>query len=299
MTTPNLSDKAMLVKLNISQWTARKYDKAATAKVSESYGNNNDMGRYNKSLIAKGALEKIKKVAGYARTFHYANTLAWDDNGARLLPSKHYMTYGAEMRKFNTDFQAAVEEFAGNYPDYINDAKIKLNGLFNPAEYPSISEINEKFSMRIHVDPFPASEDFRVSLNEGEVARIKDFINERNRRAIEAANRELWQRMYAAVNAIVERLGTPDAIFRDSLIGNVQELVGLLPSLNVTDNKDLNDMCKVVEKKLAGLNPDTLRMDETQRVRAANEAKKILSDMKGKFGWGAVADIKSNSDDNN
>ena len=32
-----LSDKALLVQLNISQWTARKYDKKATEQVAATY----------------------------------------------------------------------------------------------------------------------------------------------------------------------------------------------------------------------------------------------------------------------
>jgi hypothetical protein len=41
----NLSDRALLVQLSISQWTARKYDKTATRKVAEEFHNFGDQGR--------------------------------------------------------------------------------------------------------------------------------------------------------------------------------------------------------------------------------------------------------------
>ena len=41
-----LSDKALLVQLNISQWTARKYDKRATEQVAQQNGSASQAGRY-------------------------------------------------------------------------------------------------------------------------------------------------------------------------------------------------------------------------------------------------------------
>ena len=45
-----LSDKALLVQLSISQWTARKYDKRATEQVNNANNAAMTAGRYNKSL---------------------------------------------------------------------------------------------------------------------------------------------------------------------------------------------------------------------------------------------------------
>jgi len=82
----NLNEKAMLVKLSVSQWTARKYDKKVSQEINDQYSAH-DAGRYNKVLIAQEEIKKISKVASQARSFHYFNTLPWDDNGSRILPS--------------------------------------------------------------------------------------------------------------------------------------------------------------------------------------------------------------------
>lgn len=74
----NLTEKAMLVRLSISQWTARKYDKKISREVASLHNTSSDAGRYNKVLIAKQAIEAIQKIVSESRTYHYINTLAWE-----------------------------------------------------------------------------------------------------------------------------------------------------------------------------------------------------------------------------
>ena len=47
----NLSDRALLVQLSISQWTARKFDKKVTNDVANTHGVASSAGRYNKALL--------------------------------------------------------------------------------------------------------------------------------------------------------------------------------------------------------------------------------------------------------
>ena len=88
MTTNNvLSTRAMLSGLTIRQWTARKLDKRVTAEVAATHGTDSHVGRYNKSLVAKESLAAIVAAANAARALHYARTLPWLDDGARILPA--------------------------------------------------------------------------------------------------------------------------------------------------------------------------------------------------------------------
>ena len=66
---------AVLVELQISTWTARKKDKAATAKVAREAGASAKAGNYHKNLLAGCTeLEDLKKFVGNARNDHYAMT---------------------------------------------------------------------------------------------------------------------------------------------------------------------------------------------------------------------------------
>lgn len=117
-TPKSLHDKAMLMKLKISQWTARKYDKNVSEKVADDYQTTSkDAGRYNKILIAQEAIKKISQIVTKARDFHEKQTLPWDDDGMRLLPAANYMNYTANMRRLKSEYEAAVNDFILNYYD--------------------------------------------------------------------------------------------------------------------------------------------------------------------------------------
>lgn len=287
----DLTSKAMLVKLNISQWAARKHDKKASAEVAATHGNDVNMGRYHKSLIAKTALADIAKLAGTARTHHYENTLPWADDGARILPATNYFQYQTEQRAIAEQFRAAVAKFVNDYPSFVADARISLNGLFNEADYPTF--VADKFSIGTVILPLPAAGDFRVSIGVSEEASIRAEIETTLNSAIAGATRDLWQRVYDGVEHMRERLaayaidpatGKTISTFRDSLVGNLQDLVGLLPRLNLTGDPELAAMAERLSKSLCQHDAQTLRENELVRVEVTRSAEQILSDMAGYIG---------------
>jgi len=68
-----IQNKAMLVTLSISQWTARKQDKSVTAEVETAHGAH-DSGKFNKLLVAKELLEPITKLTAKIRESHHFST---------------------------------------------------------------------------------------------------------------------------------------------------------------------------------------------------------------------------------
>ena len=277
----NLTEKAMLVKLSISKWSARKYDKKVSAEVADQYGTDQERGRYNKVLVAVEAVKKVGQAESAARTFHYENTLPWKDDGARILPAANFAHYSAEMRRLKSDFQAATMEFCGSYPELMDQARRDLNGLFDPADYPSSDKIARKFSFEVEVDPLPTGADFRVDLQAGEVDRIKADIEGRLQAAESAAMADCFNRLYDVVRKAAEKLTDRNAIFRDSLVTNIQDLVDLLPRLNLTGDPRLEDLRREVADKLLGYEPETLRKNQFARMETAQAANDILAAMAG------------------
>jgi len=85
---PAFDTAFMLSQMQVSTWTARKKDKAASAKVARDSGASAKAGNYNKNLLAGCTeLEDLKKFVGNARNTHYAMTLPWSDMGLRLIPT--------------------------------------------------------------------------------------------------------------------------------------------------------------------------------------------------------------------
>jgi len=286
----SLKEKAMLVRLGISQWTGRKYDRSVSEKVAADYGTTTDAGRYNKVLIANEAIKTVQQVANEARIYHYQNTLPWNDNGDRILPAMNFDHYSEKMREQRAKYEQTVREFISAYPDLVREAQARLNGMFNETDYPSPDEIKLKFNFAVDINPVPAEEDFRLELGNEETERIKAQIEERARRAQEIAMRDLWDRLYEAVKRMAGKLNEPDRengkppIFRDSLIKNIIDLVDLLPRLNLTNDPHLEEMRREVEARLCNYTPKELRETSMTRKTAAQDAEEILKAMSGYMG---------------
>lgn len=280
----NLNDKAMLIRLSISQWTARKFDKTVSENVAAQYNADKSAGRYNKVLVAESAIKAIQKTANEARTYHYENTLAWSDDDSRLLPAANYLKYSEKMRELKNNFEVEVDKFIDAYPTLVDDARARLNGMFNAADYPFQSEIKGKYRFGVSINPLLVSDDFRVTLSNDEINSIRADIEARTKEAQANALSDLWNRLYSAVSHMAGRLADTEAIFRDSLIENIVDLCELLPRLNVLDDKNLDAMKNAVESKLCGYKLKDLREDKEIRKSAVTDANDILAAMAGYMG---------------
>ena len=143
-----LNEKACLVTLKISQWTARKLDKKATSDVCTANGTTAAWTKATKALVSDSATKPIRQLANEARIYHYSMTLPWDDQGARMLPTKAYMAYVDRMNQYKDKYTALVDVLVLNYQALVSDARVQLNGLFREADYPQ--NVGDKYDMRTH-----------------------------------------------------------------------------------------------------------------------------------------------------
>lgn len=288
-----IHSRAMLVRLAVSKWTARKHDKSISAEVAHSHNAATDAGRYNKVLIAKAALEVINRAESVARTFHYTNTLPWGDDGYRILPAANYLTYTNQLRELRADFDGAVADFIASYASYVEEARVRLNGMFNADDYPTVEKIAQKFGFEFGVIPLPNGNDFRIDIDAKELAKVQAETDRSVNLAIKDAMDDLWKRVHDSVSHMATSLreydvdpvtGKKSHPFRDSLVGNLRELVELLPRLNVTDDADLAALTKTLNIKLCDAEPDDLRANDSLRATVAKSAEDILDAMQGYFG---------------
>lgn len=274
----NLNDRALLVQLSVSQWTARKYDKKATRQVADANGTTMDAGRYNKALLPMNdLLDHVHKKTTHIRQKFYDNTLPWGIEGTMMLPTANYLSFMSEFRKEKGEWEQLVQTFVGNYDLMVRDAQRILGNLYDHADYPSSVDIRNKFSMDMAVFPVPST-DFRVAIGSEELTRIQQDVERRVKEAEQTALKDVWQRLFDRVKHMAEKLADPKAIFRDSMIENARELCSLLPRLNFNDDPNLEAMRQDVEGKLIK-HPEALRNDPDLRRDTAAEAKKIMDAM--------------------
>jgi hypothetical protein len=274
-----LSDRAILVQLNISTWSANKLDKEISAETTAMKGAISNSVRTHKSLLPMcDLLDDIKKKAGLIRTKFYDNTLPWGVKGIQILPTANYLTFMTDFRKERSEYETLVTRFVPEYPQLVQDAQRFLGAAYKPTDYPEAHEIADKFKMDMQVMPVP-NNDFRVDIADEELARIHDEVEARVKQAASGAMQDVWQRLYDKVKHFAEKMDDPKAIFRDSTVDHLVDLCELLPRLNVMDDPNLEAMRQEVEAKLAGYNPDVLRADPTTRQSVADDANDIAAKM--------------------
>jgi hypothetical protein len=228
--TNDMHTRAMLVTLNISSWTARKYDKKVSKEVADSHNADLSAGRYNKHLLPttaditkqqlKAAGKKAKVVEspnsykdlmqhiGEIRAWHYENTLPWADDGKRVLTIANYYPYMDGMRKKQHQFDTLLDAFVRDYPVLKAEAQRILNGMFNSADYPET--VRERFDFAFRIDPVPAGGDWRVELSDEEIKVLAASTEARAREAFENAQADAVKRLYEVVANIHNRLSTEE-----------------------------------------------------------------------------------------
>lgn len=288
LTAAGLTSRAMLSALKVTQWTARKLDKAATTKVVADAGAHSNAGRFNKTLVAPEALARIVSATNKAREVHYARTLPWLDDGARILPAAGYADYSAAMRTVRQDFEEAAREFIAAYPGFREAARTRLGTMYQPADYPEVADVEARFSFSIRVMPLPDATDFRVALPQDVLDAIKADAAQDSRNALAGAMADVRARVVETVGRMAERLAAykpatntdkAEGVFRDSLVDNVRELADVLPSFNLTGDAGFAALIERIRGQLCGLDAAALRNDPAARAETAAAAAAIVADV--------------------
>jgi hypothetical protein len=285
-----LSRKATLVSVDISQWSARKYDKKITDEVNQSRGATDDAGRYNKLLIQAERLSRLTSLVAQARKLHYKYTKPWCDAGLRILPNTLHKKFAEEFRVLKREFDEAADEFCNDYPKFVAERKRALNGLFNQDDYPSPEEIRGKFRLATKTFPVPEADDFRSDvLDDDTMADIKRELEQTAIEVDTSALKDSARQVAELVGHMAEKLKTytgnkKDGYFGDSLVNNLRELVELLPHFNLNDDPALDRITTRIAKELCIEEPDTLRDNKNVRASVQASADEILKDVSALLG---------------
>ncbi len=275
-----IADRAMIADLTINMWSARKTDKKVNAEVAEQHKTDVKIGNYNKSLLPNcNAYEAVKTAAGDLRSTLAAMSLPWMKNGARILLAAGYVEFARTMKAKKEAYDIAVDKFLAEYPQHVEKARQDLNGLFNPADYPSVDQLRKTFGAKLVVLPVPTENDFRVDLSADAISAIREGITDSVTTALVEASADVWQRIRTALAAMGERLGDQTAVYRDSLFQNMSEIVDLLPALNVMQDPQLTAIGEKIKAEVLKFKAQECRDDKSKRATAAAAVDALLASL--------------------
>lgn len=281
----SIHSEAMLVSIKISQWSARKFDKEASQDTTQRFGATEQAGRFNKQLIPKDALSDVSKAATALKAYFYKVTTPWSDvTGQYLLSSRLYFDFSQKVRELTAVFDSAADTLTARYGVLVQEAVLGLNGLYKESDYPDPDDIREKFQVTVEMNPVPSGGHLLLQIEERELEAVRASLDAQVAERVKSAQKELWSRLHGVVKAMAERLSDKKAIFRDTLVGNIEDLCDLLPALNTSDDPDLEAMRLEIEEKLTSYTPKELRKDSDARADTAKAAQEIMASMAGFMG---------------
>lgn len=277
----------MLYRASLSCWTARKKDQAQSAKTNKDAGAVDGAANVYKALLPDSPelLAVQQWVTGF-RTWIYNTTLPWDDNGGRVAKVERHMDFMMEAGDRIRAGYALVEDFLAKYQSAIEEAKFKLNGMFNPLDYPTPEQVRHKFLFTIECEAVPEAADFRIvdGLPPEEVERLVASANERMDQRITAAIDEAYDRLREVVVKFATTLDDYGnkriKKFNDTLSTNIGEIAGLIPALNLTSDPQLTALA-LEAKALTAYDLKDLRKDEAVRNAAIAEARLVAAKFPG------------------
>ena len=131
--------------------------------------------------------------------------------------------------------------------------------------------------------PLPDIGDFRVDIGNEALLEIKQKYEDFYSTQYNTAMNDVWTRLHKALTNMSERLdyGSKEdkKVFRDTLVGNVTDMIELLRVCNVTQSTQMSNMANKLEDAMSGVTADALREDDTFRAETKAAVDAVMKSL--------------------
>lgn len=272
--------------------TRRIRDEAAEALIKQNLGDEGQIVTRKVFTDKQSPIYKRSILANEMYQFHMKTTLPYGDDGSRVLPNGLYFEYTTEMRNFESRIQQLDYQILQNYPQLVQDdinrrnAGLAAQGKPQTAatqDYPDVNQMQRYLYVAWHLEPISTANDFRFGVDDVVKQRLQAHLVEIQ----ENAKLDIYRQMLKPMKTFVEKLSVPigqeGAIFRDSLVGNINEFLIRLPKLNIDNDPNIAALLQEIEAvvKPYVFNPDVLRQVPESRQAARDKMAELMKRFEG------------------
>jgi hypothetical protein len=286
LTTSTIASSAVLVKVSISKWGAKKKDREATRKINSDNGVKNNAGEATKVLMKDNPKMRIINAVD-TRIRNMTNDMSnpWDDDGQRVLPISRFPEHKTATDTLVQEFNSAVEDFITDYENAIAADAFALQGMFNRADYPTSDQIRSKFGVSITYSPIPESGHFALAAESRLVNEITEQFSSSSHRALVNGINSLWMRMYQGLRYMIEEKLTPEfnadgkekgKRFHGAFMRDLENLVSLLKTCNLTNDPKIAEAARDLERLVLGIDVNDLKKHKDARDDLREKAQAVL-----------------------
>ncbi len=283
-----IHERGMLMALTVGKWGISRDERGQADEVAVKNGADAALLTVRKKLVHKEVVAELTTLEGELRQTHNLLTSPWDDSGYRILSIAGYFTYTNKMNELIDKYNAAADKLVDQYDSIRYDAMKAQVKLFKESQWPSRDALRKKYRAKIHPRPIPLGEDFRVQMNDVEVNALRKQLAAEYEENTKGAQRSVWERLRKALEHAVEHLkaytlnaeGKVENGFRDSLITNVQELLDIIPALNVMNDPAMVEFAARIRDEITSYPGGLLRAHDETRKQVISAADDMLAKMK-------------------
>jgi len=282
----SISSSAVLVRLSISTWTARKIDKEQSESVSVTTGADAKAGKYIKDLmVGSHYVSDLNKYAGQCRLVYNETTLPWDDMGDRLLPTSMLLDFKKDFNGKRDGFFRMRDYICNNYDALKRVSANYLGAMANPNDYPTVDEVFSKYSWKLTMKTVPESGHLYLDLPAQDLNEMRQALEQENADKTKNAMKTAWHKMHDMLTGMSSKLQEADGDakkrFYDSFVTNPRELCSLLGHLNVTGDPELDRARVMLERAMQGADIDIIKESPAVREDMKTKVDSILK----QFDW--------------
>ena len=171
-------------------------------------------------------------------------SLPFPEAGVRLIKQESVEDFDRQMADYRAELNDAVVNLDRHFDELKQAAARRLGSLYNPSDYPET--LIGLFGVAYN---FPSIEppDYLVQLSPGLYEREQERVRARFEEAVRLAEQAFVDEFARLVNHLTERISSTNEdgtskVFRDTVVGNLDDFFERFRSLNVRSNQQLDDL---------------------------------------------------------
>ena len=222
----------------------------------------------------------LTSIRSQATKFWKENSLPYPESGIRLIKQDRIEQFDSTFADFREQLEAGVRMFDEQFAEIKESARIRLGSLFDASDYPS--SLEDEFQIQWDfpsVDPPDYLRRLSPEVYEEQARRVSQRFDE----AVDLAESAFVEELDKLVNHLASRLaGDEDGkpkIFRDSAVTNMSEFFTRFRELNIRSNDQLDDLVQRCEALMQGVQPQSLRDDDSMRRNLSTSLSAVQSSL--------------------
>ncbi len=275
-----LHETCLLVSLRVTLPPQTKTARQASNDVEYKYRTAKKQGKVVKQLFSPKDIKPLTQVMTRARSLFNELSLPYD-SAYRIIPSAGYFNFVEKLAEVSKEFDTKKQEFLREYHLIQTRSAMALGDLYDEDDYPTPTRLSNmiNFTIESSIIPDVTAFDELAGLTPEALDELKAQAAAGQQEKIESALHDLFKRLFDSLHKASVKLADKDGVFRDTLIGNINNALLAIESLNLTNNQELIDLATDVKEIIEEVSPDDLRTDKELRKETAEQTQKVLNKM--------------------